>query len=339
MNLRARWCCRAGKDGSILIVVLWTVFFLGLLSVAVGAYVGARVELARRMSDRLVAGYAARAGVEVSLALLRMDTNSWDAFSEPWGDNPTDFREVACGEGRYSVYYVNERSDGSFATNYGVRDEQGRIDLNASRPELLVALLQTAGGVTAEESARLSQSILSARTVPDRTQSGISGAETGWASPALSPGPFLSVHELLWVKGMTPEVFERLRDHVTVNGGSRININTADGAVLRSLFSLGAAGRPDAGAVDRLVRKVLNFRESGGIFKTSSDLSGAFGSRGGLSEEERGQLNGVSRFVTFASDHFRGYVRGERQGHTSSSQGVAFVWNRKQNRIEYWHED
>ena len=342
LKLREWSSCRAGRGGSILILVLWTVFFLGLLCVAIGAYVGAHVELARRLSDRLYSGYAARAGVETSLAVARMDTNDWAALSEPWANDPKVFKDVACGEGLYSVYYLIEKSDGSIATNYGVRDEQARIDLNrldASRMELLASLLQTAGGVTAHEAEQLVKNVQIARTAPDRDRPPSSVGETGWESPVLSSGPFLSVYELQWVKGMRPEVFARLRDQVTVHGSNRININTADGVMLRALFSRGDSGKWDAGAVDRLVRKILNFRESGGIFKTPRNLAEAFSERGGLSEEDRIQLNGASRFVTVGSDHFRGQVRGAHQGRASSEQRVTFVWDRKQNRIEYWHED
>jgi type II secretory pathway component PulK len=339
LNPRVWSCYRAG---SILIVVLWTVFFLGLLSVAVGAYVGAHVELARRVGDRLYAGYAARAGVETSLAVMRMDTNAWDAMSEPWADNPKIFRDVSCGEGSYSVYYLFKKADGSMATNYGIRDEQARIDLNrldASRMGLLASLLQTAGGVTAREANQLVESIQAARTVADRDKPQVSDGGAGWGSPVLSAGPFLSVYELLWVKGMSPSVFERLRDHVTVNGSNRININTADETVLRALFSQGDSAKWEVGAVDRLVRKILNFRESGGTFKNLRNLAEAFSDGGGLSADEQVQLNGASRFVTVGSDHFRGQVKGEHKGRASGAQSVTFVWDRKQNRIEYWYED
>jgi type II secretory pathway component PulK len=271
-----------------------------------------------------------------------MDTNDWDAMSEPWADDRKAFRDIACGEGLYSVYYPIKKSDGSIATNYGVQDEQARIDLNRldpSRMELLAALLQTAGGVTAHEADQLVKSVQAARTAPDRDRPSSPVGETGWESPVLSSGPFLSVYELLWVKGMRPEVFERLRDHVTVHGSNRININTADEVMLRALFSRGDSGKWDAGAVDRLVRKILNFRESGGIFKTPRNLAEAFSERGGLSEEDRVQLNGASRFVTVGSDHFRGQVWGMHRGRAASAQSVTFVWDRKQNKIEYWHED
>lgn len=342
LKRRAWSSCRAGRGGSILIIVLWTVFFLGLLCVAIGAYVGAQMELARRLNDRLYAGYAARAGVETSLAVARMDTNGWDALTEPWASDPKGFRDVACGEGVYSVYYLSKKSDGSIATNYGIRDEQARIDLNrldASRMELLASLLQTAGGVTAREADQLVKNIQAARTAPDRDRPPSSVGESGWESPVLLSGPFLSVHELLWVKGMRPDVFARLRDQVTVHGSNRININTADDVMLKALFSRGDSGKWETGAVDGLVRKILNFRESGGIFKTPRNLAEAFSERGGLSGEERLQLNGASRFVTVGSDHFRGQVRGAHQGRASSGQSVTFVWDRKQNRIEYWHED
>ena len=47
--------------------------------------------------------------------------------------------------------------------------------------------------------------------------------------------PFNTIQELLLVKGVTPEVFERIRDYLTVGGDGKININTAPKPVIESL--------------------------------------------------------------------------------------------------------
>jgi general secretion pathway protein K len=47
--------------------------------------------------------------------------------------------------------------------------------------------------------------------------------------------PFESVDEMLLVKGVTPEVFDRLRDYVTVYSDGKVNINYASKRVIESL--------------------------------------------------------------------------------------------------------
>lgn len=67
-----------------------------------------------------------------------------------------------------------------------------------------------------------------------------SGAESDYYA-ALKPSyrcrnkPLDTIDELLLIKGITPEVFSRIRDYVTVNGEGKININSAPKLVIESL--------------------------------------------------------------------------------------------------------
>ena len=332
--------CHGAKRGSILIITLWAVFFLGLLAVAVGSYAAAQIELARRMSERVGARYVAKAGVEKSIAILQLDTNAWDALSERWANSPEDFQDIALGDGVYSVFYAFDKADGTRGTNYGVCDEQARMDLNKGMPPAsLGRLLQIAGGVGGPEQARLLvANIRRATMLPPKGTEGSRDLDTGWVDAAIPCGPLRSVHEVLWVKGMSRVIFNGICDHVTVNGGTNVNINTADRMVLLSLFSRGG-GKAGSGVSENLIRKILNFREHGGIFKSSSGLVETLDRQGDLSQDERSQLASGSSVVTVKSDHFRGYARGELRGRPSSVQTVRFVWDRKQKKIEYWNED
>jgi general secretion pathway protein K len=47
--------------------------------------------------------------------------------------------------------------------------------------------------------------------------------------------PLGTIEELLLVKGITPEVFNRIRDYVTVKGDGKVNINSAPKLVIESL--------------------------------------------------------------------------------------------------------
>ncbi len=340
MSLNEQLRCLAGKQGSVLILTLWVIFMLALLAVAGGAHIDGRLALARRMEQRTVGYLAARVGVERGIARLLQETNVWDGLGEPWSDCPADFSNVVSGAGVFSVSHIAQQSDGSSNVVYGLWDEQGKINLNQpARLELITAVLEVAGGLSSEEAARVGESINLART-PRGDQDPVIGAKTGWVKTGLVPGPFRSIHELRWVKGVTPELFEKIKAHVTVYGGSRVNLNTADVIVLQSVGL--RAGGSGAKVAQSLARKILQFRERGGIFKTylGAGLVEAMGEEARLTGDEHGLLNGMTPYVTVASDYFRGQVEGwMATGRISQPRRIEFVWGRKERKFEYWHED
>ena len=66
------------------------------------------------------------------------------------------------------------------------------------------------------------------------------GAESDYYSDLDPPyrcknAPLNTTEELLLIKGITPEVFDRIRDYVTVRGDGKININNASQLVIESL--------------------------------------------------------------------------------------------------------
>jgi len=67
-----------------------------------------------------------------------------------------------------------------------------------------------------------------------------SGAESAYYGNLETPyrcsnAQFAATEELLLVKRITPQVFERIRDYVTVYGNGKININCASKRVIESL--------------------------------------------------------------------------------------------------------
>ncbi len=339
MSLNEQYRCPASNQGSVLILTLWVIFMLAMLAVAVGAHIEGRLALARRIEQRTVGYCAARVGVERGLARLLQETNGWDGLTEPWADSATEFSNGVSGAGVFSLFYAIERSDGGSNLVYGVRDEQSKFDINQRRKEPIVALLEVAGGLSHEAAIRAGEEIDAART-PAADKSPSIGAKTGWIDSHIEPGPFKSIYELRWIKGVTPEIFENIKEHITVSGGFRVNLNTADAVVLQSLGMLsgGAGGK----AAQSLTRKILQFRERGGIFKTyqGAGLVAAISEEIKLTDDESRLLSGMTPFVTVASDHFSGHAEGWlASGSAHQRRRVDFVWDRKERKFEFWHED
>lgn len=322
------------NGGSILIVVLWTLFFMAALAAAAAAYVGAQVEAARRLGGQVTSRQAALAGVDHGLALLMRETNGWKTLSERWANSPNDFRDVTCGlRTSWTAYHLRQCADGSVATNYGLSDEQGRIDVNYARQEVLAALFRVTAGLGTEQAATLAKRIAEARVLSPPGQPGAGIAGSAWTSGNFENGPFRSVYELLWIRGVTRDCFDRIAPYITVHGGTRVNINTAGPVVLRVL----AAARGQE-VSDDSIRKILQFREGGGIFRTffGAGSAGAAGDGPTLPAEAQAILSGMASYATVTSDRFRGCVVA---GQGAGRVGITFVWDRRERRFLYWHED
>lgn len=314
-------------------MVLWTLFLLAALAAAVAAYVGGQIEVARRCSGQISSRQAALAGVNHGLSLLIQETNGWEALSERWASDPEEFNDVSSGvRVAWTAFYHVKRSDGAMVTNYGFCDEGGRIDINFAREDVLASLFRLVGGIGEGRAKEIAKDIVNSRVQTPQGQGSTPMSRSAWKRPDLKNGPFLSVYELLWIEGMSRDTFNRILPYITVYGGTRININTADPEVLRVLF---AAKGYNGGGV---IRKILQFRERGGIFRTLSG-GGALaetGERLDLPADEQGAFSGLASLATVTSDRFRGYVVA---GRGASQVGISFVWDRRARRFLYWHED
>ena len=222
-SLRGPFSLPEPGRGSILIVALWTLLLLAALVVAIVGRASSALDLARRVGERTSARYLARAGQEQACAILLGDTNGWDALGEAWSRNEPSFRDVAMDSGSFSLSWVDEREGGS-VTNYGLADEERRINLNEARREVLRSLFVRAAGLDDDDA-------------DDQPES--AGAETDYYQ-GLHPGyschngNLETIEELLLIKGVAPAIFQRVADYVTVYGGGKVNLNTAGSAVLLS---------------------------------------------------------------------------------------------------------
>ena len=106
------------RRGSVLILALWSLFFLGALALAVAGYVSAAIDTARFLKNESRAYYVARAGVDYAVAMVL--TNTSDFVNEP-----DAFEDQAVGEmGSFSVTHMvmsnrNDKSWGAY-TNFGI---------------------------------------------------------------------------------------------------------------------------------------------------------------------------------------------------------------------------
>lgn len=334
------------KRGSILIVTLWVLSILAIFAVNLGYTVRTQLFYAHHLQDRLKMYYMARAGIEraiIELMNINDETESYDALNETWANNEELFKEMPFGDGFITFsYLLRENEEDEQTTLYGVMDESSKIDINNVPIAILTSLLERIGEVPGEEAIDIAGAIVDWRDKDIVVSPG--GAEDEYYQGLDLPyncknGKFQISQELLLVKGMTPEIFSKIKEVITVYGTERVNINTAS---FTTFYALGL-GRG-------LCESIIEFRqgkdgkigtEDDFIFKSIEDLR----ETGPLFTEESIEINRLtsSNMLTVKSDIFRINSSGQlREQARLRSRDIVCVLKRqkgKESEILYWYED
>lgn len=219
------------KNGTILITTLWILAILSVLAVGIGFRVSIEARLSKYNIDKLKAAYFAKAGIYKTRALLLNYANrDFDSIRDcgvtvpPNKDIMNIFTEKL-SDGAFEISYTEEG-----VTRYGMADEERKININKAEYKVLYQLF------LGKEPKELAASIMNWRSP---TQLTVEGAQDSEYESLTAPykckhADFSCIEELLLVKGMTPEVFESIKDYVTVYTDGKINLNTAPLLVLRA---------------------------------------------------------------------------------------------------------
>lgn len=203
--------------GIALISVLW---ISGLLAIMAASFVStSRTEarLTRNHLENARARALADGGVQRAvLGLLQIDPE------QVWRADGRIYR-FALGDGEVEV---------------SMRDEDGKIDLNEGSIELLAGLL-TALDLEPAAAQALAERIADFRD-PDGEALPEGAEDPAYLAAGLVDGaadrPFVTEAELVRVLGMTGELYQRIRPHVTVHSGSDgVDPLRASRAVLQAL--------------------------------------------------------------------------------------------------------
>lgn len=209
---------RRNESGIALVIVLWVVI---LLTVIVSSFVYAsrsHVQATTNLLARARAEALADAGVQRAIHELFKpieDAGRWKP------DGLVHELEFAGSRIKVSIY-----------------DEAAFLDLNAAPEELLRGLFLSVG-VDPEQADALVAAIQDWRDTDDLTRPG-GAEEEQYLAAGLKHGPantaFKRLEELKSVLGMTPELYDRVADALTVHAmSSRINVDAAPRQVLLAL--------------------------------------------------------------------------------------------------------
>lgn len=214
------------QDGVVLIALLWVLVAVSLLALNLASVVRSETAVAQASGEADQCYFYARGVLEVALYRLS------------YADRDPEKRRhlFPYSDGMHHFWMSRDEMLGHVA----IFDEAGKMDLNAAQPEYLLRLFEILA-VPEEQKAALMDAIEMRRP----TAAPATGDD---AQPR--PGPFVSVEEILQIRGVSratlygthrqegeKTVYRRgLIDFLTVHSGSRrININSAELEVLASL--------------------------------------------------------------------------------------------------------
>lgn len=234
--------------GVALVVVLWVFIFLFVVAFDFAASVRQEGAASYRYAEEAEGYYLAVAGFEDALYRLLMGREATRGRAERGGDlmveteRPVEYgvwREVPFGTGFYRVRIV---------------DEGGKVNLNVVG-ETTLRTIFTNLGIQDPQQSILVDSILDWRDEDNLHR--LNGAEDDYYLSLSFPytvrnGRFDTVEDLLWVRGVTAEVFYgsggdgiltvALKDIFTVDGRiKRVNLRTASAEVIHALVGLSLA--------------------------------------------------------------------------------------------------
>lgn len=299
-----------GARGTILITSLWIMAILSILAIGIGFRISIEARLAKYGIDKTRAVYLARAGVYKAMELLsKKGASSPDSRRECGivlrnDDNPEHtlegmFVNVKLGEGSFTVAYNNYP---------GMSDEERKLNINTN----------SYGGIDEETVLMNLLDTLNLQSITDANKiaanKDIAHAIVMWRTNRDDPtedsyyeglgynrkrADFASADELLLVRGVTPQVFDLIKDYVTVYG-EKININTASDKVLLSL-----------GLPPLVVSQMIQYRNGpDGITGTKDDL--AFSDinienifSGSISAQDTSTIGNLKNSFTTTSNYFR----------------------------------
>jgi type II secretory pathway component PulK len=230
---------KTNRTGFVVVVVLCMVVMLGVLLLGFNHKTRANLRAADDFRKSEQALNCARAGLNITIAAIRntgdIHTNKTllNLFS---GESTFDV-----GDGKCSVAVAEE--NGKLNINL-LKDKTGRLD--RSRIEQLLRLIDLMNQEHADIGYGLVPSIIDwtdnddeVTYLPFINYENL-GAESAYYGKLEPPyrcknAPLDTTEELLLVKGVTSQVYECIRDYVTVYGEREININCASKRVIESL--------------------------------------------------------------------------------------------------------
>jgi len=329
------------KNGSTLVIAIWSLFLLTTFAVQLGFIVRQKLTLVHRLDNRDERYRIAESGIKFAITQLRkVDIlTEADFLSEHWSDQKDLYDNRRVGNGIFSINF--DYNDGLHSrVMYGMQDEESKINLNTADAAVLTRLLESTANLGAREAEELAYRIIDWRDKDSFFQHPQYGAEDSdykgrKYSYESKDSDFEVIDELLLIDKMDQEIYDNIRNYVTVYGEGKVNINTASEPVLLAL-----------GVRNYVAKNILLFRSGGDLIPGTGDddifiqtaaivprLSQSFD----LSPSELGSLSNLVAAGHFATKSENFMIRSSAKlNHRDEMTTIVAVSDRT-GKIKYWH--
>jgi type II secretory pathway component PulK len=215
------------RNGSVLILVLWTIAFLAMIAASLGQGIRARAALVDRLEQRRVLRWLAQGGI----ARLWGDLRSMGQEEAIRDKDLFDPESIQLGG-------LTKNANGRMATvlkNWF--NAEARLNINLATAEQLSRLF-VAIGISEPEGQEMAAAVVDWRD-PD-TEAGLGGAEDPYYEGLSAPysckdAPFERLDELLLVRGFNAKILHKLEGLVTVYGDGPVLIDLTAAPVMVAL--------------------------------------------------------------------------------------------------------
>ncbi len=322
-----------GKDsgGSVAILSLWVIVMLAFLAIALGHGVQQKVAVFKQLHERFksqAAGESAakRVIAEIGTFAPRMGGT---ALADEWYHNRL---------GSSRAYSAGENS-----SEFVIEDESAKINLNKADQNQLVNLFCGIARVEAGKADRLAKAVIDFRDQDDFVtgEQDNAGSENDlYRQAGFIHGPknsdFEFIEELLLVEGMTKEIYDFVRNYITIYGSGEVNINTCTREALSTLDLLSEIADKIVTVRNGPDRRSLTSDDF--IFKDVSKIDQDLLAFVALSEDEQVSLRHAVLYNMFCvdSNYFRIKGRTRKAGQSDAGKLVCIVGVR--DGVKYWAE-
>jgi general secretion pathway protein K len=218
---------RIEQKASILIITLWSLFLLTAFTVILGYGVRQKITLLKRLEERARLRYLGDSNLKIAIGRIMNWDPGWVLRLRPGG-------------------YLDEQPGqtdsvlGTASSRFVIIDEERKINIDTAELPVLKRLFQDILNCDVMQAQEMAASIIDWRDSDDMLSLPLGSAESSYYqdlrySYAAKNADYEVLNELLLVKGVTPEVFAKVKDYITIYGDGKVNINTAPRQVLLAL--------------------------------------------------------------------------------------------------------
>ncbi len=330
------------NKASILFISLWTVCLLTTFSIVLGYQVRQKLTLAQALDEKSKLHFIADAGIKKAIAELKKEEQKlYDVLNDTWSNNISVFKEIDIGDGKVSIAYdyLNEQS-GINQIQYGLIDEERKININRADLTVLERFFRIVLNLDQITAQELAASVIDWRDGDSQLSIPLGSAEDIDYRNMQYPYEardldFEVLDEILLVKGMSQDAFEKIKEYVTIYGDGKVNINTVSKPVLLAL-----------GLDDDIAGKILFYRagEDGimgnaddNIFDTASNIIPKLSQLSHLSDFQLAKLSVIvdQHFVVKSNNFMIKAVA--KLNNKKSFAALICVVNRS-GKVLYWQE-